>query len=329
MTALTILSPSAVPAHLQNREVSAINRALAGGGETGKRISTKGGVFRLYNDGKEVASIEDRHLDVVIVNAAPKVSRVFYAGQYVEGANVAPDCTSAAGDIPDKGVKNQQSANCATCPKNMKGSGQGDSRACRYNQHLAVVLANDVEGGDVMKLTLAATSIFGDADGDNMPLQAYVRAIMAVPNGGIERLVTRLRFDTKAPVPKLFFKPMRWLEEHEQIAADSKGASPEAIRAITQTVAQADGVGSAPAPAALAALAPAPVKPAKPTLVAAPVVEDDEPPATPAKPPKGKAVKPVAEVEDVEPVVRPAAAPAPTAVKAGGIAAALSEWDDE
>lgn len=319
MSNISLLSPSAVPAHLQQRGVSALGRALAGGGEGGKRISIKGGVFRLYSDGKEVASIEDRHLDVVIVNAAPKVSRVFYAGQYTEGQALAPTCGSANGDVPDAGVKAPQSSSCVTCPKNMKGSGQGDSRACRYNQHLAVVLANDIEGGDVMKLTLAATSIFGNADGENLPLQAYVRAIMAVPGGGPERLVTRLRFDTKAPVPKLFFKPMRWLELHEQDVVDIKGASPEAIKAITQSVSQSDNVPAAVAPPAAFAALGLPPKAA---------MEYDAPPVQAAKQTK-KAKPAVVETEDAEPVVRATTAPVSAAPKSDSVAAALSEWDDE
>ena len=89
MSNITTFNPTKVPAFVKKAELSSIAKALAGGGTGGtsmKRISTKGGVFRLLSGGKEVASIDDRHLDVVIVNAAPKVSRTFYAGQYIEGS---------------------------------------------------------------------------------------------------------------------------------------------------------------------------------------------------------------------------------------------------
>ena len=102
------------------------------------------------------------------------------------------------------------------------------------------VLANDVHG-DVMQLNLAATSIFGKEEGDKRPLQAYAR-YLAAQSISPEMLVTRLRFDTKAAVPKLFFQPVRYLSEDEYPVALEKGQTEEAKRAVTMTVAQTDGV---------------------------------------------------------------------------------------
>jgi hypothetical protein len=57
--------------------------AVAGGINTGsKRISIKGGVFRKYAGGKEVGTIEDRHMNVIIVKMAHTANRMFYAQQY-------------------------------------------------------------------------------------------------------------------------------------------------------------------------------------------------------------------------------------------------------
>lgn len=293
MSNITTFNPTQLPSFVRKGELSAVAKALTGGG-TGtsmKRISTKGGVFRLIAGGKEVAAIDDRHLDVVIVNAAPKVSRTFYAGQFIEGQASAPDCWSAGGDTPDPSVEKPQAASCATCPQNIKGSGQGDSRACRFSQRLAVVLANDMEG-DVMQLTLAATSIFGKEDGDKRPLQAYAR-YLAAQSINPEMLVTRLKFDTKAAVPKLFFQPVRFLEDAEYPTIIEKGQTEEARRAITMTVAQTDGV-KAPA-----------LEGKKPEIAAA--VEDG--------------------VD--EPEVRKAATAKPTAVpkKAGNLASVVDNWD--
>ena len=235
MGELANFNASQVPAFARKGELSTLAKSLTGGtGGGSKRISIKGGVFRLVADGKEITSIDDRHLDVVIVNAAPKISRTFYAGQYVEGETKGPDCWSADGDKPDASIEEPQAHDCASCPQNVKGSGQGDSKACRFSQRLAVVLANDVHG-DVMQLTLAATSIFGKEDGDKRPLQAYAR-YLAAQNINPETLVTRLRFDTKAAVPKLFFQPVRWLEDEEYAVAVEKGKSSEAKMAVTMSV---------------------------------------------------------------------------------------------
>ena len=310
MTKLTTFNPTQTPSFARSGELSATAKALTGGGSgiSVKRISVKGGVFRLIAGGKEVAAIEDRHLDVVIVNAAPKVSRTYYEGQYVEGEAKAPDCWSADGNLPDASIAEPQAKSCATCPMNIKGSGQGDSRACRFSQRLAVVLANDVQGGDVMQLTLSATSIFGKEEGDDRrPLQAYAR-YLAAQNISPEMVVTQLKFDTKAAVPKLFFKPSRWLADDEYAVALEKGQSEDATRAITMTVAQADNVKT-PAPLAIEGKRPAAVKAAP-----APVVEEPEE---------------VQEAETVDEPEKRKSAAKPTAVpkKASGLAAVVDNWD--
>ena len=273
MSNIVEFNPSSAPSFVKRGELSAVAKALAGGtGGGGKRISIKGGVFRLMSDGKEIASIDERHLDVVIVNAAPKVSRTFYIGKFEEGNTTAPACWSADGEVPDASSSNKQSDSCATCPQNIAGSGDGTSRACRYSQRLAVVLANDVQG-DVMQLSLPAQSIFGKEEGDNRPLQAYAR-YMAAQGAGADMVVTRLKFDTKAAVPKLFFKALRWLTDEEYATATEKGQSREAISAVTMTVAQTD---KAPAPQAAPVEGTAPKAAKKTKAAAEPEVEAEEP----------------------------------------------------
>jgi hypothetical protein len=329
-TNIALFNAGQLPAFAQKGAVSEIAKALMGGsGPSGKRVSVKGGVFRLFADGKEITAIDERYLDVVIVNAAPKVSRVFYAKVFDEANPAPPDCWSKDGDKPDTTVKTPQNANCAQCPQNVKGSGQGDSRACRYSQRLAVVLANDMEG-DVMQLALAATSLFGKAEGENRPLQEYTRWLLA-QSWDPTYVVTRLRFDTKVATPKLFFKPMRSLTDDEFAVCQEKGKSPEAIQAITMQVFQVDGV-SAPAPMPFAGEKPKAAKPA-------PAVEDDEDDEPPAPPPKAsKAAKPAKaaksvpppEDEDDEPAVKPAPAkPVTNVPAAAAISKTLDEWDDE
>jgi len=246
MSNVAVFNPSQVPAFAKKGELSAVAKALAGGGGggSGKRISIKGGVFRLIADGKEVAAIEDRYLDVVIVNAASKISRTFYMKAYDPDSPAGPDCWSADGDKPDPSAVDKQSDTCASCPQNVKGSGMGDSRACRFSQRIAVVLANDIEG-DVLQLSLPAQSIFGKEEGDNRPLQAYSRWLIA-QSIGPDMVVTRMKFDTKAQSPKLFFKPMRWLTDDEHETCVRQGQTDDATKAITMTVAQTDKVQAPP-----------------------------------------------------------------------------------
>jgi len=297
MGELASFNATQAPAFARKGELSTLAKSLTGGtgGGGGKRISIKGGVFRLMADGKEITSIDDRHLDVVIVNAAPKISRTYYAGTYEEGNTSAPNCWSADGETPDASIDTPQASNCASCPMNVKGSGQGESKACRFSQRLAVVLANDIQG-DVMQLTLAATSIFGKEEGDKRPLQAYAR-YLAAQNINPETLVTRLRFDTKAAVPKLFFQPLRWLEDDEYAVAVEKGSSTLSKNAITMSVSkktdapQLEGV--------------------KPKAKAAPVEAEAES---------------FDEPEKRKPAVKATAVPAK---KTSSLAATVDEWDDE
>ena len=82
MSNVALFNPSQVPAFAKARgELSAMAKALAGGGGGGKRVSIKGGVFRLVNNGKEVAAIDERDLDVVLVDAAEEVNGAFNPAQ--------------------------------------------------------------------------------------------------------------------------------------------------------------------------------------------------------------------------------------------------------
>lgn len=308
MSNVTLFNANNVPAFARNNEMSDTAKALTGGGAGAsmKRISIKGGVFRLVAGGKEVASIEDRHLDVIIVRAAPKISRIFYAKAY-DGDKIAPpDCWSNDGERPDSSISAPQNKTCMGCPQNEAGSGMGNSRACRFQQRLAVVLENN-PSGDVLQLTLPATSIFGKEDGDKRPLQAYARYLAAQnPPVNPEQIVTRMKFDTKAESPKLFFQPVRWLTDDEYPTIVKQSDSDDAKRAVNMTVAAADGVKAAP----LAIPGKAPE--------AAPKVE--------AKAPK---TKPAADADD-EPEVRKDSAKANAVpAKKSKLADIVSDWDDE
>lgn len=305
MSELAILS-AGLPAHLRSRELDETTKALmGGGGGGGKRISIKGGVWRMMVEGKEVAKNEERSMNVVIVAAAPKVTRTFYAGTFVEGETTAPSCWSADGDLPDATVKAPQASKCMECPQNVKGSGQGDSRACRFSQRLAVVLENDIQG-DVYQLTLPSQSIFGAGEVGKWPLQTYAKMIASkgIP---ITSVVTEMRFDTNSATPKLTFKPARFLETDEFNHALDQGKTHDATKAITMTVAQTDGVkddgGSFEKPVTQ------PAKQAK----AAPVVEEAEDPVAEASP---------------EPVKRTAKKEEAPAEKKD-LSKILDEWDDE
>lgn len=244
----------AVPDFL--RQSDDITKMLAGG-SSGKQISIKGGVWRMIVGGEEIAKNEERAMNFVVVAAAPKVHRTFYLGKYEEGKTVDPTCWSAEGVKPNDEVPEdqRQSSTCDKCERNVAGSGEGNSRACRYSRRLAVVLDNDLEG-NIYRLQLPAKSMFGKQEGDKMPLDAYAKFLAGhgVPITGV---VTEARFDTSEAVPVLKFRAVRPLTREEWDVAKEVAQSEEVRRAVEFKMvvkAKADDGGAkeyqAPAPAA-------------------------------------------------------------------------------
>ena len=270
---------------------------LAGSGGS-RRISIEGNVFREIIGGKEVRVSEDRAMQIVIINAAA-VGRTYYAGTYVKGQKMKPTCWSADTQSPDAAVPaDQRQANfCKDCKQNIKGSAaQGDGRACRFSQRLAVALAGDNGVDDnVYQISLPATSVFGDADGQKMPLQAYGRYLKA-HNTHVISVVTEMRFDPNGQM-KLVFKPVRALNDNELRQVIALRDHPDTVKAITMTVSQmdqAEGETSAPAPVAAPAVAKAAPVEAKAEVAKVAAEEVEEPKkvvkkATPAAEPAEKA----------------------------------------
>ena len=95
--------------------------------------------------------------------------------------------------------------------------------------------------GTVYQLQLPATSIFGEARDGNMGMQAYAKYLKAHKTPSIA-VVTQMSFDENSDTPKLFFKAVRPLNEDELNQAVSMKDSEDAIKAITLTVSQTDGV---------------------------------------------------------------------------------------
>jgi hypothetical protein len=215
---------------------------LAGAGGGGARISIRGSVFREIVNGKEVRVSEERSMNVVLINAAP-ISRMYYEQSYdADAGAVAPTCWSSDTETPDASVPEdqRQSARCSDCPMNIKGSGKGETRACKYSQRVAVMLDGAIEERKVYQMQLPATSVFGDGNKDKMPLQAYGRLLRANNTHPIS-IVTKMRFDIDAAVPTLTFSAVRPLTQDELDVCVEMRDSPAAINAITLSVGETDG----------------------------------------------------------------------------------------
>jgi hypothetical protein len=271
----------------------ALTDKLAGsGGVKGRRLSIKGSAFRQIIDGKEVAVSEENYIDVVMINAAP-VQRMYFEGEFQDGVAAKPLCWSDDTQTPAKDVPagQKQAGRCMDCPQNIKGSGKGESRACRYSQRVAVLLDGEIEDKEVYQLQLPATSIFGDVENGKMPLQAYARFLKSHGAHAIS-LVTRMKFDKSATAPKLTFSAIRPLDEAELEAALEMREHEDTIAAITRMQADLDS--------------PEEIAKDKPIKKATQVVEeDDEDDEEEVAPPSVKKKRvaeetPVVEEEDEE-----------------------------
>ena len=297
-----------------------------------KRISIRGGVFRMVVNGKEVVVNEDRAMNVVIVAAAPKSARTFYLKNYVEGEVAAPDCSSNNGETPDEGVPHPQSSTCASCPQNIKGSGKDDSRACRYSRRLAVVLENDIQSGDIYQLTLPAMSIFGTGENGKMPLEQYAKFIASYGTS-VACVVTEMKFDTSAAVPKLTFRPVAALSEADVAAVAALGKTKEAQDAITFDASKLESPKTTPVSTAKATPKPTPTPAKKAPVVetADEVEEEEEIPAPKTVKKRSEIVEMVEEIEAEEakaPEPKKRASKKETVPAPADVLAIMDEWDD-
>lgn len=286
---------------------SALTQSLMKAGSKLKRISPRNGKFVRVVNG-DVAGKLQTPLRVVLVGVAQSnAQRQFYLKAYDPNAEAtAPDCWSNDGNKPDASIKAPQGKTCESCPQNIKGSGQGNTRACRFERRVAVVLPDEVGGnnhGDIYQLKLASKSIFGKGVGQLFPLNAYIDYVIA--NGeNIDGVVTELSFDDDDN-QQVRFRAVDFVASYPELQAvvDEAVESPEVVKAVTLTVAAVDKAGAEE--------------------------DSDEEFETKKKP----AAKAVIEESDDEPMPEPTkraskkAAPAPTESKS--LADVVSAWSDD
>jgi hypothetical protein len=314
-----------VPAHLAARVgvQSALAQSLTGGlssggtGESYPRISIKGARFRII-DGDTETVLDSTTLEVVIVGANPRLSKIWYAKQWTPDAEPsAPDCYSLDGIGPDPQATNPQNDLCASCPQNAWGSKvtpQGQQiKACADQKRLAVVAADD-PNGPVYLLQVTPAALKG--------LNQYQKelSVRGIPP---EIVKTKVSFDTDASFPKLKFSFGGFLDEETQAVVDELFGSTK-VKDIT-------GETPRTAVAVPKIAAPAPVAP-KPAVTVAEVEEVEAPIPAPAPAPVKRgfgAAKPEAKPKAAAP--KAAAAPTPAAANslADEIAALVGEVADD
>ncbi len=283
------------PAHLAalqaNTHLQAVNASAGGGISAGgwPRISLKGGRFRLQSPQGEEIVIPQHWLDVVVVDANPTLSKIYYPGNYdpaSEGS--APSCYSDNGQAPSIRAVKPQCGTCAACPHNVWGSKitptGAKTKACTDVKKVAVLIADNTSG-PVFELRIppASLSNFG----------AYVRSLDAagIPAAGI---VTRLQFDTNSDFPKLQF------DARPVVGNESPYVTEEQMQDVLEVVGspevyQCTGAKDQPIDSTKALAAPASSPPAQPAPPAAYYPPQGLPPAPQGVP--TPATQPLAEAQ--------------------------------
>jgi len=249
-----------------NRELSDLAKSLASS-TTSRRIQTNtNGTFKRIVNGEQIGNAIRGEINVIIVNALPKVSRIYYREKYdPNGEPTLPNCWSNLGDKPEAPAQDKQHSNCADCPQNIKGSGDNGGKACRYQRRISVLVEGD-SSGDVYQFNVPAKSLFGKGVGNVHPFESYIKFLLA--NGeSPDNVVTNVSFDANADTMELLFTPLRNISDEEYEMVKAAQNKPETKLYTMITVAQVDGVKKAP---------PAVEQKAEPKVSRSEDPEDDE-----------------------------------------------------
>lgn len=253
-------------------------------------------------------------IEVVILNAAPKRSRTFYEGKFVDGETKSPDCSSYNGKVPVSDVETPQSASCETCPQSVKGSRTNDKgqpvTACQLRQRIVVVPSDKLDF-DALLINMASTSAFDKDSPDAVKgWYAFDQYKSDLTKRGVPHTAavkTKIRFAPDDAYPRLQFKFSGILDEDQIAQVLERIESDEVLNLLNRDHAKPEVEHKAiaapkptPEPVKEAVVAPKPEVPKK----AKPVVQ--EAPVEAPKPPKAK---PIVVEDDVE------------------LSTALSSWD--
>ena len=247
MSNLTILNQD-LPDFLQQAGVSELTKSLAGNTGT-KRIVHKNGIFRKVVGKEEMGKVKGA-INAVIVNASPDVGRIFYVKQWTPDAEpTAPDCFSNNGQSPDASSENPQADRCDNCQQNIKGSGQGNSKACRYSRRLALVLEEDFGTsleGEVYQMNLASKSLFGDGDGDNTHTFENYTKYLSNNGKSLDYVMTQISPNESNDNQSVLFTPLRFINKEQYAVTSKVAALPAVQKMVIMTPYQADASGRAP-----------------------------------------------------------------------------------
>lgn len=217
-----------LPAYLQNSSRSVAAATLAGLNQGQPAyISIKQNRFRLVDAGGIEKMVDTFHLDVVIADANPHISKIYYAEAFDPKAveYKPPTCFSDNGVGPSEQALQPQCGTCAACPKNAWGSATSNvtgkqTKACNDVKKLACLVPG-LAPGLSFQLRIPPASLKN--------LSAYVAGLNAQVTSGrrvdVTDVVTRLSFDPQTQ-GVLNFQAVNWIDEATYKTLEEKGDNP-------------------------------------------------------------------------------------------------------
>jgi hypothetical protein len=200
-------------------------------------------------------------MKVIVLDYAKRRGRAYYEGAYDPANESAPVCWSEDGVAPPLTVEKRQSDKCETCPMAAKGSKISDNgkavTACSQHRMLALIPANKLDFPP-LRLKIPITSDFDkqSPDAEAAGWYAFSNYMDFLKSRGVQHtaaIVTKMKFDTNAAYPKIFFAADRWLtpEELAEVVPITKREDVLGLLAGTWTPAGVDGVKQEEAAAAV------------------------------------------------------------------------------
>jgi hypothetical protein len=230
------------------RELSELAKSLATSNRTIRRIQTgTNGTFKRIINGEQIGNAVRGELNVIIIGALKEVSRIYYADKYDPNKEATlPNCWSNRGDKPEPSAADKQATSCAVCPQNVAGSGQGNSRACRFQRRISVLVVGD-PSGEVYQFNIPSKSLFGKGSGNTHPFESY-KNFLAANHESIDGVVTKIAYNPEAESMELNFTPVRNISDEEYDLVIAAQQMPETMGYTMITAAQVDNATKLPTP---------------------------------------------------------------------------------
>lgn len=239
-----------MPAYMQELAAQSSMGSFGDGFSRSRRVQLKGGQINfLAEDGKPMGTVQNsdgtitafpqytNSAEIIILGIAPEGNtsyRTLYLTQYKDGDTSPPDCWSADGIHPSPKSFAKQSADCASCPKNVAGtSSTGKGKACGSRKRLVVVFANDPEMR-LFSMDLSSTALFGTsaraAEG-YLTLADYAKMLK---QGGVffEGVVTEVCFSEGANIG-VRFRAKAYVEQQKVYQLLQLGKTTESAEILT------------------------------------------------------------------------------------------------